>query len=99
MLSTMEIRHCLIILLIYANHIVLLHMQRSNLIVFLMIIIVVIALNIISSFVFTRIDLTAEKRYTISNSTRTMLKNLDDIVYIKVYLDGKGLPADFAELS
>lgn len=76
-----------------------LNMKRNNIIVFLMIIIVVIALNIISSFVFTRIDLTAEKRYTISNSTRTMLKNLDDIVYIKVYLDGKGLPADFAELS
>ncbi len=74
-------------------------MKKNHLMMFFMVIIVLIALNIISSFLFIRIDLTAEKRYSISNSTRSMLKNLDDVVYIKVYLDGKGLPADFAELS
>ena len=42
--------------------------------------------------------MTAEKRYTLSNSTKGLLKGLDDVVYVKVYLDGK-LPPDFAELS
>ncbi|WP_020532757.1 gliding motility-associated ABC transporter substrate-binding protein GldG [Flexithrix dorotheae] len=35
-----------------------------------------------------RFDLTEEKRYTVSDATKNMLKNLDDIVYIEVYLEG-----------
>lgn len=50
---------------------------------------IVIILNVLSQFVFTRIDLTAEKRYTLTESTREMLDTLDDVVYFKVYLDGE----------
>jgi len=42
-------------------------------------------------------DLTAEKRYTLSPSTRKMLKELNDIVYFKVYLEGD-FPAGFTRL-
>jgi len=49
----------------------------------------VILLAIILSFFFFRIDLTAEKRYTLSPYTKKVLKNLNDIVYVKVYLDGE----------
>lgn len=59
---------------------------------------IIVLLNIIGSFAFYRLDLTAEKRYTLSPSTRKMLKELDDIVYFKVYLDGE-FPAGFKRLQ
>ena len=59
--------------------------------------IVIISLNIIASFYFTRFDLTSEKRYTLSDATKTLIKELDDIVYFKVYLDGD-FPAGFKNL-
>lgn len=72
--------------------------KRGNLLQFFSIVLIIIALNVIFSFFFFRLDLTGEKRYTLSKSTKAMLKNLDDVVYVKVYLDGN-LPPDFAELS
>ncbi|NSW45580.1 MAG: gliding motility-associated ABC transporter substrate-binding protein GldG [Bacteroidales bacterium] len=60
--------------------------------------ITIILLNYIASFFFTRIDLTAEKRYTLTNTTKKILTNLNDIVYVKVYLDGD-LPYGFKRLS
>jgi ABC-2 type transport system permease protein len=58
---------------------------------------VILLLNIIGSFAFYRLDLTAEKRYTLSPSTRKMLKELDDVVYFKIYLEGE-FPAGFKRL-
>lgn len=48
----------------------------------------VILLNAIVSFYFFRIDLTEEKRYTIKPQTRELLKNLDDEVFVEVFLEG-----------
>jgi ABC-2 type transport system permease protein len=50
--------------------------------------ITVLLLAYILSFHFFRIDLTAEKRYTLSPFTKKVLRSLDDIVYIRIYLDG-----------
>jgi len=58
---------------------------------------ILIALNILSGFFFTRFDLTSEKRYTLSETSKDLLKNLDDVVYLKVYLEGE-LPAGFRRL-
>lgn len=63
----------------------------------LIVIAIIIIVNIISSYVFTRIDLTSEKRYTLSESTRELLKNVDDIVYFRVFLEGD-FPAGFKRL-
>jgi ABC-2 type transport system permease protein len=49
---------------------------------------IVIAFNVIANYLFFRIDLTAEKRYSISPTTIQQLKKLDDVVYVKVYLEG-----------
>jgi len=57
-----------------------------------------VLLNVISSSYFLRIDLTEEKRYSISQPTREMLNNLDETVYVEVYLDGD-LPAGFRRLK
>ena len=59
--------------------------------------IIIVLINIIGSFVFTRFDLTSEKRYTLSDTSKDILKNLDDYVYFRVYLDGE-FPAKFKKL-
>lgn len=45
-----------------------------------------------------RLDLTEEKRYTITGATKNLLKNLDDVVYVEVYLEGD-LNAGFRRLQ
>jgi len=60
--------------------------------------IIVVLINIIGSYIFTRFDLTSEKRFTLSSSTRQVIRETDDIIYFKVYLDGD-LPSEFKRLS
>lgn len=43
------------------------------------------------------IDLTEEKRFTLTSGTKNLLRELDEVVYIKVMLDGK-LPAELKRL-
>ena len=61
----------------------------------LVVIAAVVLVNFLSSFFFYRIDLTKDKRHSLSESTIEMLKNLEDRVYIRVYLKGKDQPADY----
>lgn len=56
---------------------------------------VLIFVNISSSYIFTRFDLTAEKRYTLSDSTKKMLRDLDETVLFRVYLEGDDLPTEY----
>ena len=58
---------------------------------------VIILLNVIGSFIHQRIDLTSEKRYTLSPITRQTLRNLNGTVFIRVYLDGE-LPPGFVRM-
>ena len=58
---------------------------------------IVITLNILSGFFFTRFDLTTEKRYTLSETSKELLEGMNDVIYLKVYLDGE-LPAGFRRL-
>jgi gliding-associated putative ABC transporter substrate-binding component GldG len=48
---------------------------------------------------FYRLDLTADKRYTISEPTKDLIKNLKDQVIIKVYLEGSELNGGFERLK
>ena len=59
---------------------------------------VILLVNIISSLFFHRIDMTSEKRYSVSPAAREILKGLDDVAYFRVYLDGE-LPAGFSRFS
>ncbi len=61
-------------------------------------VVIILLVNFISSRIFHRFDLTAEKRYTLSEETRMILRNLEDIVYIRVYLEGD-LPVGFSRLN
>ncbi len=60
-------------------------------------ILIIIIINFISTFLFFRVDFTKEKRYTLSNASKEFVKSLDDVVYIKVYLEGD-FPAGFKRL-
>ncbi|HEY1056460.1 MAG TPA: gliding motility-associated ABC transporter substrate-binding protein GldG [Emticicia sp.] len=59
----------------------------------------IVLLNVLASFVFFRLDLTEEKRYSISDATKNLLENLDKEIMIKVYLDGDELPGGFERLK
>ncbi len=71
--------------------------KRLDLTRFAAIVAILVLANVIASFVFTRFDLTAEKRHSLSPSTKELLSNLKDVVYVKVYLEGE-FPAGFKKL-
>ena len=58
----------------------------------------VLLVNIIFSWTDYRIDLTDDKKHSISKESKHILKNLDDIVFIKIYLDGN-FPTEFKHLQ
>lgn len=58
----------------------------------------ILLINIALSDINLRVDLTAEKRYTVSEATRTMLQSVPGRVDVTVFLDGD-LPAGFKQLS
>ena len=74
------------------------NIKRSNIVQLLLVIVIIVLLNIISGFLFTRADLTSEKRYSLAPATKKVLKNLDDVMFFKIYLAGD-LPPAFQRLS
>ncbi len=58
----------------------------------------VLLLNLVSSWVYFRWDLTEDKRYSISEATQNLLKDLQAPVEVKVYLEGDNLPGGFERL-
>jgi len=73
------------------------NIRRQNIIFMLSSVLVIMAINMISSRFFVRLDLTAERRFTLTQATRDMLRELDDIVYFRVYLEGD-FPVGFTRL-
>lgn len=64
---------------------------------FLIIVVVaVILINIVSSFVYRRVDMTEDQRYSLAEGTQTFLENTKDLkgrVNLKIYLEGN-LPSE-----
>lgn len=73
------------------------NIKRNEITSLVITLIIIVLTNIIGAFVYTRFDLTSEKRYTISDTSKDILKNLDDYVYFRVYLEGE-FPAGFKKL-
>lgn len=65
----------------------------EDILTFLIAVVIVILANILSSRNFFRVDLTEEKRFSISEATKNLLMELDDVVYVEIYLDGNLPPA------
>lgn len=71
--------------------------KRNAIINLALLLLVFVLLNIAGAFRFIRFDLTTEKRYTLNPATISLLEGLDDIVYLKVYLEGD-LPSNYKRL-
>lgn len=71
------------------------NIRRQNILGIVAVVAVIVFVNVISSYLFTRFDLTSEKRYTLSDSTKDMLKGIDEEVMFRIYLDGDDLPAEY----
>ncbi len=58
---------------------------------------ILVVVNILAHQVYTHIDLTEEKRYTLTKPTRELLKSVNDRIYVRVLLEGE-FPAGFKRL-
>ena len=63
-----------------------------------LLLVLLIGINFIASLFHSRLDLTKEKRYTLSRATREVVRKLDDDVEIDVFLRGD-FPAGFRKLA
>src|SRR3954471_15810886 len=58
---------------------------------------VLIVLNVLGTLFFHRFDLTKDKRYTLSQTSLNIVKQVQNPLSIKIYMDGD-LPPDFRRL-
>lgn len=64
----------------------------------ILLLIALIAINIISNYVFYRFDFTADQRFTLSGKTKAILANNKKPIMVTVFLDGE-LPPAFKRLQ
>jgi len=62
--------------------------KRQSIIQGIIILGIVILINVIASFFYGTIDLTEDKRYTLTEATKSSLESLEDIIYVRVLMDG-----------
>ncbi len=72
--------------------------KRSHILQLVLGLITIIFVNVVGYYFFARLDLTEEKRYSLSNSTKSMLKQTDEVVFIRCYLNGD-MPASYKTLK
>lgn len=72
--------------------------RRSDLFRLVLSLGIVLALSYILSFFFFKLDLTEEKRHTLTDGTKTMLEKVDDKIIVRCYLHGE-FPAGFKRLE
>jgi len=72
--------------------------HKNNIKSLLVVVAVLLVLNVISSYFFQRFDLTQDKRYTLSTTSLNIINQVQNPLYVKIYLQGD-LPADFKRLQ
>ena len=72
--------------------------RKQDILQFTATLVIIGLLNIVGSFVHSRFDLTKEGRYSLSDATKNLLSELDDYIYVEVYLEGE-FPAGIERLS
>ena len=55
-------------------------------------------LNVINQSFYKRFDLTADKRYTLSKTTESIVTKVDKLLFITVYLEGD-FPSEFKRIQ
>ena len=59
---------------------------------------ILLFLNFLGNIFYAHIDLTEEGRYTLTDATKNLVRDLDDVVFIQVLLEGE-FPAGFKRLQ
>ena len=72
--------------------------RAQDILTFVVLAVGVVFLNVLAAQLFFRLDLTEDKRYSIAPATKQVLKQLPDVVYVEVYLEGE-LPPGFRRLQ
>lgn len=72
--------------------------KKQNIKQLVLIAFVLIAVNIIGNYFFKRFDLTEDKRYTLSETSLNIIKNVDSPLIIDVFLEGN-FPPEFKRLQ
>ncbi|WP_298343980.1 gliding motility-associated ABC transporter substrate-binding protein GldG [uncultured Algibacter sp.] len=65
----------------------------------IILVVALIALNVISSKVYKRFDLTSDNRYTLSDSSIEIIKDTDSPIVVDVFLEGEDFPSEFRRLK
>ncbi len=74
------------------------NLKKQNIIQLIIALVIILLVSYISSNIYFRLDLTADKRYTLSDATVEILDSLEDVVYIEIYLDGE-MPIGFQRMQ
>ncbi|MFN5296528.1 MAG: Gldg family protein, partial [Flavobacteriales bacterium] len=72
--------------------------KRSDILQLFLSLGIVLVCAFLLSFYFFKLDLTEEKRHSLTPATQDMLANLDDQLFIRCYLHGE-FPAEFKRLE
>ncbi len=72
--------------------------KQQSFIELILLIVVIAIVNILASKYYKKIDLTKEKRFTLSNTSKELAQKVDDRMYFKVYLEGDNLSTKFKRL-
>lgn len=72
--------------------------NRGSLINLLSLLAIIILLNIIAQYVYTDFDFTDDKRFTLTDPTKDLIEEQDDVIFVKVLLEGD-FPAGFKRLQ
>jgi ABC-2 type transport system permease protein len=60
-------------------------------------VVIILLVAYLSSFLWLRLDLTSDRRFTLSKTTKEVLRGMDDMVFITVYLEGD-MPLGFKRM-
>ncbi len=72
--------------------------QKQAIVGLVMMVLIIIGINILTSYFHTGLDLTKEKRFTLSAPTKKLLNNMQEVAVIDFYLKGK-FPAKFQRMQ
>ena len=73
-------------------------MKANKYISAVLLIVLILFINIVSSFINWNVDLTADKKYSFAKESTAIINSLDDKLFIKAYLEGD-FPAEFKKLQ
>lgn len=71
---------------------------RNHIISFILLGIILILVNLINQYFYIKIDLTQDKRYTIGEATRNVVEDVEDVMFVRLLLEGS-FPAGFKRLQ